>query len=125
MRGACFMLQDTNLLRIPGPSQIPPSVERAMSQPMIGHRGPVIKALLQRIKQQLITDFGTKQDVMIITWNGISGLEAAVVNTAAAGDEVLVVVTGAFDDRFAEICDSYQMFVHRIDITWGEAVDPR
>lgn len=124
MRGACFMLQDTNLLRIPGPSPIPPSVQRAMSQPMIGHRGPETKALLQRIKPKLKPVFGTKQDVMIITGSGTSGLEAAVVNTAKAGDEVLVVVTGAFGDRFAEICDAYQMVVHRMDITWGEAVDP-
>src|SRR5690625_89699 len=124
MRGACIMLQDTNLLRIPGPSPIPPSVQRAMSQPMIGHRGPEAKALLQRIKPKLKPVFGTKQDVMIITGSGTSGLEAAVVNTAKAGDEVLVVVTGAFGDRFAEICDAYQMVVHRMDITWGEAVDP-
>lgn len=118
------MLQDTNILRIPGPSPIPPSVQRAMNQQMIGHRGPETKALLQRIKPKLKPVFGTDQDVMMITGSGTSGLEAAVVNTAQAGDEVLVVVTGAFGDRFAKICEAYQMVVHRLDVTWGEAADP-
>lgn len=118
------MLSDTNLLRIPGPSPIPPSVQRAMNQPMIGHRGKETKALLQRIRPKLKPVFGTEQEVMIVTGSGTSGLEAAVVNTATAGDEVLVIVTGAFGDRFAKICQAYQMVVHRLDVPWGEAIDP-
>ncbi|WP_029270465.1 pyridoxal-phosphate-dependent aminotransferase family protein [Virgibacillus alimentarius] len=118
------MLQDTNILRIPGPSPIPPSIQRAISQPMIGHRGIETKELLQRIKPKLSPVFGTEQDVLIITGSGTSGLEAAVVNTAQAGDDVLVIVTGAFGDRFAKICESYQLNVHRLDITWGDAVQP-
>lgn len=61
---------------------------------------------------------------MIITGSGTSGLETAVVNVATAGDEVLVVVTGAFGDRFAQICKSYQLHVHLLEVAWGEAVDP-
>ncbi len=118
------MLQDTKILRIPGPSPIPPSVERAMIQPMIGHRGNETAALIERIKPNLKKVFGTKEDVLIITGSGTSGLETAVVNAVSAGDEVLVIVTGAFGDRFAKICETYQMKVHRLDVTWGEAVDP-
>lgn len=118
------MLRETNLLRIPGPSPIPPSVQQAMSQPMIGHRGYEAKTLMQDIKKKLKPVFGTEQDVMIITGSGTSGLEAAVVNTASAGDEVLVIVTGDFGDRFAKICETYQLVVHRLEVTWGEAVDP-
>lgn len=118
------MLQDTNLLRIPGPTPIPPSVQRAMIQPMIGHRGQETKELLERIKPKLKPVFGTKQDCLIVTGSGTSGLEAAVVNTAGAGDDVLVIVSGAFGDRFAKICDAYKMVVHRLDVTWGKAADP-
>lgn len=116
-------MQDSQLLRIPGPTPIPPSVQRAMIRPMIGHRGQETKELLMRIKPKLQSVFGTKQDVQVIAGSGTSGLEAAAVNTAKAGDEVLVIVTGAFGDRFAKICESYQMVVHRIEVTWGEAVD--
>src|SRR5690625_4902335 len=91
---------------------------------MIGHRGKETTILMQGIKTKLKQVFGTTQDVMIVTGSGTSGLEAAVVNTASTGDEVLVIVTGAFGDRFAKICESYQLIVHRLEVTWGKAVDP-
>ncbi|HLS59975.1 MAG TPA: alanine--glyoxylate aminotransferase family protein [Virgibacillus sp.] len=118
------MQQDTNLLRIPGPSPIPSSVQQAMNQPMIGHRGKETTILMQGIKTKLKKVFGTKQDVMILTGSGTSGLEAAVVNTVTAGEEVLVIVSGAFGDRFAKICETYELHVHRLEVTWGEAVRP-
>ncbi|ASN06034.1 pyridoxal-phosphate-dependent aminotransferase family protein [Virgibacillus necropolis] len=118
------MLPDQQLLRIPGPSPIPPSVQRAMSQPIIGHRGQETKELLQRIKPRLKPLFGTTQDVFIITGSGTSGLETAVVNTAHPGDDVLVIVTGAFGDRFVKIAQAYEIKVHRYDVEWGTAVNP-
>lgn len=118
------MLSDKQLLRIPGPTPIPPSVQQAMSKPMIGHRGEEIKELLQRIKPKLRPIFGTSQDVLIITGSGTSGLEAAVINTVMPGDEVLIIVTGAFGDRFAKICSSYQLSIHRYDVGWGSAASP-
>ncbi|WP_099157483.1 pyridoxal-phosphate-dependent aminotransferase family protein [Virgibacillus ndiopensis] len=118
------MLPDQQLLRIPGPSPIPPSVQRAMGKPMIGHRGQETKELLQRIKPKLKPIFGTQQDVLIITGSGTAGLETAVVNTVKPGDEVLVIVTGSFGDRFAKICTEYQIKTHRLDIKWGKSVSP-
>lgn len=116
------MINESNILRIPGPSPIPPSVQRAMSQPMIGHRGQETAEMMQRIKPELKKVFGTKQDVMIITGSGTSGLETAAVNVASAGDEVLVLVSGSFGDRFAKICETYEMKTHRIEVDWGENI---
>lgn len=116
------MINESNILRIPGPSPIPPSVQRAMSQPMIGHRGQETSEMMQRIKPELKKVFGTKQDVMIITGSGTSGLETAAVNVASAGDEVLVLVSGSFGDRFAKICETYEMKTHRIEVDWGENI---
>ncbi|MGP4106427.1 pyridoxal-phosphate-dependent aminotransferase family protein [Virgibacillus sp. L01] len=118
------MLTDQQLLRIPGPTPIPPSVQRAMSQPMIGHRGQETKELLKKIKPKLKPIFGTEQDVAIITGSGTAGLEAAVVNTVSTGDEVLVIATGAFGERFVKITDAYQIKTHHYDVEWGEAVTP-
>lgn len=118
------MLSEQQILRIPGPSPIPPSVQRSMSQPMIGHRGQETKELLQRIKPKLKPIFGTEQEVLILTGSGTAGLETAVANTVKPGDEVLVIITGAFGDRFAKICNEYQLKTHRLDIPWGEAVLP-
>ncbi|GAB4074159.1 alanine--glyoxylate aminotransferase family protein [Barrientosiimonas marina] len=118
------MLQDSKLLRTPGPTPIPPSIQRAMNQPMIGHRSGETKELLGRIQPKLKSVFGTEEDVMLMTGSGTSGLEAAVVNLAAEGDEVLVVVTGAFGDRLATICETYHLRTHRLEFTWGQAADP-
>jgi len=119
------MLQDQQFLRIPGPSPIPPSVQRAMSQPMLGHRGKEVSAMVQSIKPGLQQIFGTTQDVAMITGSGTAGLEAAVVNIVKPGDEVLVVVTGAFGDRFTKICNAYNIKAHRLDVEWGQALQPQ
>ncbi|WP_203247115.1 pyridoxal-phosphate-dependent aminotransferase family protein [Sporosarcina beigongshangi] len=116
------MLQDQQFLRIPGPSPIPPSVQRAMSQPMLGHRGKEVSAIVKSVKPGLQQIFGTTQDVAVITGSGTAGLEAAVVNIVQPGDEVLVVVTGAFGDRFTKICNAYSIKVHRLDVKWGQAL---
>lgn len=118
------MLQDYSILRIPGPTPIPPSVQRAMSQPIVGHRAQETTELIQRIRPKVQKLFGTKEEVIMITGSGTAGLETAVVNVASKGDDVLVVVTGAFGDRFAKICEAYEMNTHRLDVPWGEALDP-
>lgn len=117
------MQQDVNLLRIPGPTPIPPSVERAISQPMIGHRGAETKELIQRIKPRLKKVFGTKEDILFIAGSGTSGLETAAVNVAEAGEEVLVLVSGSFGERFAQICEALDLKTHRLQFDWGEAID--
>jgi aspartate aminotransferase-like enzyme len=118
------MLPDQKILRIPGPTPIPPSVTRAMSQPMIGHRSEDFKQVLANVAPRLKPIFGTNQDVFILTGSGTSGLETAVVNTLTAGDDVLVIVTGAFGGRFVKISETYNLNVHRIETTWGEAIEP-
>ncbi|MFC4559057.1 pyridoxal-phosphate-dependent aminotransferase family protein [Virgibacillus kekensis] len=118
------MFTDQPILRIPGPTPIPPSVRQAMSQPMIGHRTQETTELLTQVRPKLKPVFGTDQEVVILTGSGTAGLEAAVVNTVKPGEDVLVIVTGAFGDRFAKICDAYQINTQRFDVKWGEAVNP-
>ncbi|PKH10925.1 alanine--glyoxylate aminotransferase family protein [Planomicrobium sp. MB-3u-38] len=115
------MLTDQQILRIPGPSPIPPSVSRAMAQPMIGHRGQSTSDMLSVIRPKLKRVFGTEQEVLILTASGTAGLEAAVVNAVAPHDEVLVIVSGAFGERFADICKTYNIQTHLIETEWGKA----
>ncbi|MFD1019428.1 pyridoxal-phosphate-dependent aminotransferase family protein [Thalassobacillus hwangdonensis] len=113
-----------HLLRIPGPTPIPPQVTQAMAQPMIGHRSQACKDLIKKITPKLNRVFGSASDVLVLTGSGTSALEAAVVNMTDPGDEVLVVVTGAFGGRFASIAEAYGLQVHCHDIEWGKAADP-
>jgi aspartate aminotransferase-like enzyme len=111
-------------LRIPGPTPVPPRVQHAMNRPMIGHRSAECSRLVRQCSQRLQPVFGTRENVLIITGSGTSALEAAVSNTVAPGEEVVVAVTGAFGDRFAKIAGRFGAQVHRLDIPWGEACSP-
>jgi len=111
-------------LRIPGPTPIPPRVQQAMNQPMIGHRSKECSALIHNTSKRLRLIFGTKQNPLIIASSGTAALEAAVINTLSPSDEALVVVTGVFGDRFAKIIQKYGFTLHRLDIEWGKACDP-
>ncbi|SFK10864.1 aspartate aminotransferase [Halobacillus dabanensis] len=117
------MKREWDLLHTPGPTPIPPSVERSMSQPMIGHRGEKCKELMNDIAPRLKPVFGTSGEVLVVTGSGTSALEASVVNVTKPGDDVIVVVAGAFGDRFAQICETYELNVTRLEVPWGTAVE--
>ncbi|MFC7442164.1 pyridoxal-phosphate-dependent aminotransferase family protein [Laceyella putida] len=116
--------QDKAHLRIPGPTPIPLRIQQAMAQPMIGHRGQATSQLLQECATSLRALFGTMSTPLILTGSGTSALEAAVINTVQPGEEAIVVVTGAFGDRFAKIVKRYGITLHRLDIPWGESCSP-
>lgn len=115
---------DSIHLRIPGPTPIPPRIQQAMLAPMIGHRSGDFKRLYAEVTAKLPPLFGTRQRVLVLTASGTAALEAAAVNAVAPGEEVIVVVTGAFGDRFAAICERYGLVTHRLEVAWGEAADP-
>ncbi len=116
------MFAEKLILRIPGPTPIPPRVQQAMNRPMIGHRSGQFSALFAKVAERLKPYFGTRQDVYILAGSGTSALEMSVVNTVGAGDEVAVLVSGAFGERFAKICERYDIVAHRLNVPWGEAV---
>lgn len=117
------MLPDYHILRIPGPTPIPPSVMRAVSQPMIGHRSASFKELLAQVAPRLKPLFGTKEDVFILAGSGTLALEAAVVNALDEGEAALVLVTGAFGDRFRKMCETYEVKTHVLESEWGDTFD--
>jgi aspartate aminotransferase-like enzyme len=118
------MQQDQQILRIPGPTPLPPSVIRAMNHPMHGHTSEETVALMKRLVEKIKPVFGTAQEVAIIGGSGTAGLETAVANAVKPGDEVLVIVTGAFGERFMDICGSHGIKAHRFDVEWGKAANP-
>ncbi|RAL22660.1 pyridoxal-phosphate-dependent aminotransferase family protein [Thermoflavimicrobium daqui] len=111
-------------LRIPGPTPIPPSVERAMAQPMIGHRSTDASELVALCSNKLKPILGTEEQPLILSSSGTAALEACVVNTLSPSEEAVVIVTGVFGERFVKILERYQVYVHRLDIPWGTACSP-
>ncbi|WP_213423623.1 pyridoxal-phosphate-dependent aminotransferase family protein [Bhargavaea massiliensis] len=110
-----------NILRHPGPTPIPKKVELAMAQNMISHRSEEFVKLYRETTEHVKPVFGTKQDILLLPSGGTAALEAAVVNIASPGDEVVVVTVGAFGDYFVSICEKYGLNVHKLQKEWGEA----
>lgn len=111
-------------LRIPGPTFVPQSVLQASARPLINHRGPEFSALLAGLTRALQDFLRTQSDVLLLSCSGSGGMEAAIANTLARGDRVLVFSNGAFGERFHQIARLYGVDARRVDVTWGRAVEP-
>src|SRR5688572_21605741 len=94
----------------PGPSDVAPSVLRALAQPTLGHLDPEFLRIQDEVAAMLRAIFGTENPwTLALSGTGTSGMEAALVNLIAPGDEVLVAVHGYFGARLADIasrCDA-------------------
>src|SRR6266581_1204049 len=111
-------------LRIPGPTPLPERVVRAMSRPMVDHRGPEFGAILAEITAGAKRVFKTSSDLLLLTSSGTGGLESAVANLVSPGDEIVVALCGNFGERFAALAAAYGAEVVRLEFEWGRPVDP-
>jgi len=107
-------------LQIPGPTLVPERIVRAMSQPIIDHRGPKFAALVEACLEGLKGVFKTRNGhVIVYPGSGTGAWEAALVNTLSPGDRVLAVVNGHFSTGFARTAEAYGIEVERIEVEYG------
>ena len=85
-----------HFLQIPGPTNVPDRVLRAMDGPTIDHRGPEFARLAFDVLEGLRPVFQTRGAVVIYPASGTGACEAALVNTLSPGDRVLIMETGWF-----------------------------
>ena len=111
-------------LRVPGPTPVPDDIVEAMGAPMINHRGPEFRDLIDRVTGQLKQVFMTQNDLLILTASGTGSLEAAIVNTLSPGDKVVAATAGSFGDRFIDLARAYGADLTVLEFEWGAAVDP-
>ena len=122
-----MLLPDTDRILLgPGPSMTAPRVMRAMAAPTVSHLDPIMIALLDDVRSRLLRTFRAPEGsfALAISGTGTSGMETVVSNLVGDGTKVLVVVTGYFGDRLAQMCERYGAAVRRLDVEWGRACDP-
>ena len=85
-----------HFLQIPGPTNVPDRVLRALSQPTMDHRGPEFAKLAKEVLGGVQGVFMTKSPVIIFPGSGTGAWEAALVNTLSPGDKALMFETGHF-----------------------------
>ena len=91
------------LLQIPGPTNVPERVLRAMARPTIDHRGPEFGRMAQDVLEGLKEIFKTRSKVIVFPSSGTGAWEAALVNTLSPGDRVLMFETGQFAILWSQV----------------------
>ena len=109
---------------LPGPTNVPSRVMRAMAKPVINHRGPEFRELHRRIIDNLKYVFETKGDVFVLTASGTGGVECAIRNILSNGDKVAVPVNGVFSERLRNAVTAFGGKGVDIPIEWGSAATP-
>ena len=112
------------VLLTPGPTPLPEEVRKALGQPILHHRTPAYQEIFKEVAQRLKYVFQTSQEVLTFTSSGTGAMEGAVVNLLSPGEKVLVVVSGKFGERFAEICKGYGLAPILLSVPWGDSCDP-
>ena len=113
-----------HFLQIPGPSNVPDKVLRAMAQPTIDHRGPEFAEMTLRILDRLETVFQTSGPVILFPSSGSGAWEAAFVNTLSPGDKVLAFETGQFATAWKNVAVRLGLDVDWVEGDWRHGVDP-
>ncbi len=113
-----------HFLQIPGPTNVPERVLRAMDMPTMDHRGPEFALLTLEILKGLKQVFKTLADVVIYPASGTGAWEAAMVNTLSAGDKVLMFETGHFATLWQVIANDLGLDVEFVEGDWRRGVDP-
>ncbi len=96
-----------HFLQIPGPTNVPDRVLRAMDYPTIDHRGPDFAELGLRVLDRIKLVFKTSEPVIIFPASGTGAWEAALVNTLSAGDKILMFETGHFSTLWWDIAQKF------------------
>ena len=113
-----------HFLQIPGPTNVPDRVLRAMNRPTVDHRGPEFSRLTLGILEDLKKVFQTEGPVVVFPSSGTGAWEAALVNTLSPGDKVLAFETGQFAALWLEMASRLGLEVDVVPTDWRHGVDP-
>ena len=113
-----------HFLQIPGPTNVPDRILRAMARPTIDHRGPEFGRLGLEILEGLHAVFKTSQHIVIYPASGTGAWEAALSNTLSPGDKVLMFETGQFATLWREMAGKLGLDVQFVSGDWRHGADP-
>ncbi len=109
----------------PGPSNLHPRVQKAMTEFLVGHLDPYIFTVLDDIMKLLRFVFRTKNELTFpISGSGSAGMETGFCNFLEPGDVAVIGVNGYFGERMVENASRYGAEVIRVDADWGRIIEP-
>jgi alanine-glyoxylate transaminase/serine-glyoxylate transaminase/serine-pyruvate transaminase len=113
-----------HFLQIPGPTNVPDRVLRAMDMPTMDHRSEAFAALGHRVLDGIKTVFQTESPVVIYPASGTGAWEAALVNALSPGDHILMYETGHFASLWRTMAARLGLDPEFIQSDWRSGVDP-
>ena len=113
-----------HFLQIPGPTNVPDRILRAIDRPTIDHRGPEFAALAKSAIAGMGRIFGTKGPVAVFPSSGTGAWEAALSNTLSPGDRVLAFETGQFATLWRVMAERLGLEVDFVPTDWRHPVEP-
>ncbi len=113
-----------HFLQIPGPTNVPDRILRAIDGATIDHRGPAFEGLARRVLDGMKPVFQTKGAVVIYPASGTGAWEAALVNTLSPGDRVLMAETGQFANLWRALAERLGLDVQFLAGDWRHGVQP-
>jgi alanine-glyoxylate transaminase/serine-glyoxylate transaminase/serine-pyruvate transaminase len=116
-------LSGRHFLQIPGPTNVPDRVLRAIDHATIDHRGPEFAKLGRACLEGMQAVFQTQHPVVIFPASGTGAWEAALVNTLSAGDRVLAYETGHFSTLWSRVAENLGLKVDLIGGDWRHGAD--
>ena len=114
-----------HFLQIPGPTNVPDRVLRAMDYPTIDHRGPQFAEIGAKCLAGMKTIFKTDSHAVIYPASGTGAWESALVNTLQEGDLVLMVETGHFASLWHKMASRLGLETEFLATDWRRGVDPQ
>ena len=116
-------MHSQNPVFIPGPTNIPESLRRAVDMPTMDHRSAgfadILQPALAGVKQVLKTDAA---EVFLFPSTGSGGWETALTNTLSAGDKVLAARNGMFSHKWIDMCQRHGLDVQVVTVPWGQGI---
>ena len=107
----------------PGPTNIPDSILRAVSQPTVDFMGPAFLAIYDSCMEGLKRVLKTTQHVFFYTASGHGAWEASLVNVLSAGDTLLIVESGYFSQGWTEMAEALGIKVQTVAADWRRGAD--
>jgi alanine-glyoxylate transaminase/serine-glyoxylate transaminase/serine-pyruvate transaminase len=114
-----------HFLQIPGPTNVPDRVLRAMDHPTIDHRSQEFAQLGREVLEGMKAVFKTELPIVIFPASGTGAWEAAIVNTLSPGDKVLMFETGHFATLWRAMAQRFGLEVDFVAGDWRHGVDPQ
>lgn len=116
-------MSERNLVMIPGPTNVDPTVLRSMAKPTLSHVSDTFVNITKETLNDLHQIFKTTGLILPLAGSGTLGLEVGLANIIEPNDRVLSISGGYFGDRLAEVATTLGAKVDKLDVPWGSAAN--